>query len=222
MDEIYESVDSITPLEVTERITLDKLETAGQGNEGKANVRTKIVEYLMGIVTPRYAVLQKKINEALRAMGDAQPEPFRRIERGLLLRATDTLWMDHLDSMDHLRRGIGLRGYGQRDPLVEYKREAFKMFTELLGAIRKEVAYAIFKLAPAQQLAAQLTRAQQQMILSGPAKEMQKMGERVNIDESFKKEATVVNPQNPTGKKVGRNDPCPCGSGKKFKKCHGA
>jgi len=231
MDEIYESADSITPLAVEERLTLDKLEVRSEGSEGKAAVRTKIIDHLVGILTARYETLKNALNDALKAAGDAATEPHARIMRGLLLRATDILWMDHLDSMDHLRRGIGLRGYGQRDPLVEYKREAFRMFSDLLHAVRKEVAYALFKLAPAQQLASQLTHAQRNMILSGPAKEMQKMGER-NIDMSkfrnAEKEATVVSPQNPTGRKVGRNEPCPCGAKKpdgtplKFKKCHGA
>jgi preprotein translocase subunit SecA len=118
-----------------------------------------------------------------------------QIERGFYLRAIDTLWIEHLDQMSYLREGIGLRGYGQKDPLVEYKNEAYGMFTELIANIQKQVVYSIYKMADVKKLAPEPAQKQPQKLMGG--------------DEN-------VEPA-----KVGRNDPCPCGSGKKYKKCHG-
>jgi len=125
------------------------------------------------------------------------------------------LWVEHLDSMDHLRKGIGLQGYGQRDPLVEYKRESYRMFSVLQASMDRQVAGAIFKIQIAQDLAKQEAAMQMRgrnvMQLSGPAKEGDGDSTVPNATASDSKKFD----------KVGRNDPCPCGSGKKFKKCHG-
>ena len=117
-----------------------------------------------------------------------------------MLRNVDILWMEHLDSMDRLRDGIGLRGYGQRDPLIEYKKESYRMFQTLLGTIEENVVSAIFKVQIVQKVKSPM--------------------ENKNISTSGSDE-TVSNAVAPKIKlkKVGRNDPCPCGSGKKFKKC---
>ena len=140
-------------------------------------------------------------------------EALTKVERSFILRSIDILWMEHLDQMTHLREGIGLRGYGQKDPLIEYKKEAYQMFTELLDNIQKNVVYSIFKLANVKQMPEAPTGPRMQMY-QAPAKNMQK-----------KKAAQAPQPKakerNAEGEKVGRNDPCPCGSGKKYKKCHG-
>jgi preprotein translocase subunit SecA len=144
--------------------------------------------------------------------------------RGLALRSMDTLWTEHLDAIDHLRKGIGLRGYGQRDPLVEYKKEAYRMWNELLHAIERQVVYAVYKMQIAAQIAPSLLE-QGGITLSAPAKEGDSPsigagpGELGELPGADKAPATSIDPGLP---KVGRNDPCPCGSGKKYKKCHGA
>ncbi|EKD76160.1 MAG: Preprotein translocase, SecA subunit, partial [uncultured bacterium] len=119
---------------------------------------------------------------------------------------------EHLDQMSYLREGIGLRGYGQKDPLVEYKNEAYGMFTELIANIQKQVVYSIYKMADVRKLAPEPQQLQKQH-LHGAKKNMasqstvQKNGGEVGLPT----EALA---------KVGRNEPCPCGSGKKYKKCH--
>jgi preprotein translocase subunit SecA len=134
----------------------------------------------------------------------------RWLERRILLDVVDAQWKDHLLSLDHLKEGIGLRGYGQKDPLVEFKREAFTLFDDLMDRIDKESVRFLFLMQPArpEEEAKQIERRQRQQqqnlqFQAGPA------------------QAEVPKPVR-AGAKVGRNDPCPCGSGKKYKKCHGA
>ena len=131
----------------------------------------------------------------------------RQIEKWVGLSVVDNLWMDHLDAIDDLREGIGLRGYGQLDPLVEYKNEAFSMFERLITTIDYEIIHRIFKiqvqLSPDQIKAIQQ---QQQTTISKSAK------------ENIHSQPTTHNPQQKG--KLGRNDPCWCGSGKKWKRCH--
>jgi len=148
--------------------------------------------------------------------------PMRAIERSILLRTVDQHWMNHLDAIDHLRQGIGLRGYGQQDPLIEYKREAFDMFSQLVANIRNTVLHTIFRATVVTPGESAMSRMSDAMELSGAdsnpeqfaaaaEKEKQKMID--NVPE-FEKPATSENT-------IGRNDPCPCGSGKKYKKCCG-
>ncbi len=119
----------------------------------------------------------------------------RRVERLVMLRVVDTLWVNHLTALDELREGIGLRAYGQRNPLVEYKREAHDMFAALTAAIKHDIVHNIYFLEPASQPVRRPMRA-------------------MHAGESRQSA-----PQHTAGKKVGRNDPCPCGSGKKYKNC---
>lgn len=127
----------------------------------------------------------------------------RYLEKVVLLQIIDTQWKDHLFAMDHLKEGIGLRGYGQKDPLVEYKKEAFDMFADMTSRISTEVVRRIFKIQVQKK----------ETILKEPVKQMRVSYNRG--DSSSPSQAVR------RGKKVGRNDPCPCGSGKKFKKCCG-
>lgn len=156
-----------------------------------------IIKKAKDIITKKYEELEKRIgNVGL----------MRSIEKDIQLRTIDTLWVEHLDQMTRLREGIGLRGYGQQDPLVEYKRESYRLFAELLGAIQHQVAYGIFKIAvhrPTETKPKSIID-QPNVVLSSAEK-----GEMISSQTVNKEE------------KIGRNDPCPCGSGKKYKKCHG-
>ena len=131
-------------------------------------------------------------------------ETLRYLEKVIMLQVVDSQWKDHLLSMDHLKEGIGLRGYGQRDPLVEYKKEAFEIFSEMSGRITSEVLNRLFKIQIARE-----EDARRKIILK-PAKV------QYNTSGGGEKPQTVVK-----DKKIGRNDPCICGSGKKYKKCCG-
>jgi preprotein translocase subunit SecA len=133
----------------------------------------------------------------------------RYTERMLMLQIVDAQWKDHLLAMDHLKEGIGLRGYGQRDPLVEYKKESFELFNALMGRIEEDTLRFLFLLQPVDE--------QKQ------AEEMERKRRRAEMVMSQSNSGGDATPQQAKRdtSKVGRNDPCPCGSGKKFKKCHG-
>jgi preprotein translocase subunit SecA len=139
-------------------------------------------------------------------------ELMRQVEKFVILSVIDNLWMDHLDAVENLRQGIGLRGYGQKDPLVEYKNEAYKMFEQLINAIDDEVVHRIYKI---QVQAPPEMPHEHQHITAQPA------GGNASAEVSTSTQKPVVS-SSPTGvnKKLGRNDPCWCGSGKKYKKCH--
>ncbi|MGE5582040.1 MAG: preprotein translocase subunit SecA [Bacillota bacterium] len=128
----------------------------------------------------------------------------RQIERIVMLRTIDVNWMSHLEAMDELKEGIGLRAYGQNDPLVAYKIEAYQMFKEMRENINEEVVRELSKFQ-----------------LVSEERVVQKPKIR-NISTNLSEDGTPVVQQRTVGKKVGRNDPCPCGSGKKYKKCCGA
>ncbi len=131
-------------------------------------------------------------------------DAMRNLERLVMLQVIDTQWKDHLLSMDHLKEGIGLRGYGQRDPLTEYKREAFDLFQETVDRAKTQVVEWLFKV--------ELVRETAPERRSPWAEAVESRGE---IPQSSGRSA----PRVASGPKVGRNDPCPCGSGKKYKKC---
>ncbi|MCS6264894.1 MAG: preprotein translocase subunit SecA [Nitrospira sp.] len=134
-------------------------------------------------------------------------ELMRYLEKMLLLQVIDHHWKDHLLGMDHLRDGIGLRGYGQKDPLIEYKREGFDMFSSMMDRIKSDVLERMFRV--------QAVRGEQP---PPPAPEPTPPP-RMVLNRSDEPVTQTVQSQ---ADKTGRNDPCPCGSGKKFKKCHGA
>ena len=128
-------------------------------------------------------------------------EHMREAERVITLKVVDQKWMDHIDAMDQLRQGIGLRAYGQRDPVLEYKFEGYEMFEEMIKNIQEEVVTLLYHV-----------RVQSKM----PQRE--KVAEPIEASHGDEPRRPVVN----RDRKVGRNDPCPCGSGKKYKKCCGA
>jgi preprotein translocase subunit SecA len=161
------------------------------------------------------------------------PDHLKTIERFTILSAIDELWQEHLYSMDTLRSSIGLRAYGQRDPLVEYKAEAYTIFQELMTNIKSRICHNIFRSASSQMafenfFANLPKRAEHQSVstFGGPSPSnapAQQQGPSTGSD--MVTEATEAlsktKPVRATGPKVGRNDPCPCGSGKKYKQCCG-
>ncbi len=165
-------------------------------------------------VTQHYQAKEQQLGE----------EAMRQFERIVLLQVVDNLWKDHLLGMDHLKEGIGLRGYGQRDPLIEYKKESFEMFEELQQRIEDDAVRTIF-------LAQIQTEEEQQRAVEEEARtlrEYQREMERRQRQQerelrfSGSDDGPVVQQIIRGEAKTGRNDPCPCGSGKKYKKCHGA
>jgi len=175
----------------------------------------EIIEFLTKLTTDMYDSREKQIT----------PEVMRQVERWVSLTIVDNLWMEHLEAIDDLREGIGLRGYGQRDPLVEYKNEAFSMFERLVAAIGSDITHRIFKvqvnISPQYEKTAPIQSGSDmrhqtpdrnislptETAISKAAKEM-----RTNQEQA------VAQPV--VKKQLGRNDPCWCGSGKKWKKCH--
>jgi preprotein translocase subunit SecA len=152
---------------------------------------------------------------------DLNPPSFGAVARGFLLQNLDTQWKDHLLAMDHLRSGIGLRGYGQRDPKLEYQREGFEMFQEMNYRVRAHAIEQLFKVvleAPSEERMRALRAAEEARRRQVEHLRAQHPGV-AGGDPSAAPETprTVVR----EGRKVGRNEPCPCGSGKKYKKCHG-
>ncbi|MBW1813232.1 MAG: preprotein translocase subunit SecA [Deltaproteobacteria bacterium] len=133
-------------------------------------------------------------------------DDFRQLERYVMLQTVDNLWKDHLLSMDHLKEGIGLRGYAQQNPLLVYKKEGFDMFQDMISRIKEETIEMLFKIQISEPdtMSAYSPQEDQQMVFSS--------GEEPDSKKPVKR----------TGEKIGRNAPCPCGSGKKYKKCCGA
>ena len=176
-----------------EFITIIPFESASQKNilSHLSNLKSaaEISAFLQKTVQDTYTQKVKQLGEEL----------MLQVERWVTISVVDNLWMGHLDAIDDLREGIGLRGYGQLDPLVEYKNEAFSMFERLLMAIDDDITHRIFKVQV--QLAPDQVQALQQQT-------------------TISREAQKVSQDGNDKKKLSRNDPCPCGSGKKYKKCH--
>ena len=158
--------------------------------------------------------LKQRYSEKEQQIG---PEAMRTYERIIMLNIIDAQWKDHLLSLDHLKQGIGLVGYGQKDPLVEYKKQSFEMFQQMLDRIDINTIRSLFNLQvvaeqPPEALRQRRPRRSTSLTFTGPNQGAAAAGEEAG------KVKTVVRDQ----PKVGRNEPCPCGSGKKYKKCHGA
>ena len=130
---------------------------------------------------------------------DMGAKTMREVERVCLLKTVDRHWMDHIDAMEELKRGIYLRSYGQKDPVVEYRFEGFAMFDEMIAAIREETV---------------------RMVLTVPVR-VQRPPQREQVMKPDAPNAGAQTPYKNKGEKIGRNDPCPCGSGKKYKNCCG-
>ncbi len=194
---------------------------------------------LVETIRNRYADREKQFGSEL----------LRWLERRIILDVVDTQWKDHLLSLDHLKEGIGLRGYGQKDPLVEFKKEAFVLFEDMMARIDNETIRYLFHVqiqqepppqprpqrpvqathptpsAAAAAVASAAARAEEApQRLPDFARALERKQERQTKDLQYQTGAAQAEAPKPVraGAKVGRNDPCPCGSGKKYKKCHGA
>lgn len=170
----------------------------------KFNNNDAITNFLKSVVSDIYEKREEQVGE----------EVMRQMERYAYLTSIDRLWMDHLDAMDDLREGVGLRGYGQRDPLVEYKQEAYGMFERLMAEIDSEVVGRVFRVQvvtpqPMPRVQANIDTSDMMGLISN-----EELGRPPTPTPSADSQLSVSN------NKVGRNDPCPCGSGKKYKKCH--
>ena len=225
---VYTHIDEKIPMEerelgtffeaVFQKFDLELKEEDVEGlkkNEG-------IVERLSGRVSDAYKAKLDLVGEEL----------FLQFEKIMMLTTLDNLWKDHLLSMDHLKSGIGLRGYGQKDPLNEYKKEGYDLFADMIFTLKSEVVERIYKVqiqaadddgdGGDMEMEPSAEHIAPHVAPSLPKQKEQKMtlsrGEGGGQGESAEKQK----PQTRAGTKVGRNDPCPCGSGKKYKKCCGA
>ena len=157
----------------------------------------EIQEKLQLLAKKAYEDHEQRINNSYEKLSDEDESVVRLIEKDILLRVVDNKWIDHLHNIDMLREGIGLRAYGQKDPLIEYKREAFNLFNAMMFDIQKEVVSYLFRakvhIEVLGEQETKLSKAMEQFVTSAKSED----------------------------EKIGRNDPCPCGSGKKYKKCCG-
>ncbi len=209
MGEIKENLNQIFPIgEPQFKKLLEIKQSKNHAND--AQKISAIVEFLKGLAKESYGKKEKEIT----------PEIMRQIERAIYLRSIDTFWMNHLDDIDYLREGIGLRGYGQRDPLVEYKKEAYLLFQNLMVNIRSAVINSIFKVGIIKEEPASQKNVLEDVKYQGADEQpAQFAAADSNREPSSRLNTTSQTIRNKT--EVGRNDPCPCGSGKKYKKCHG-
>ena len=166
--------------------------------------------------TLRERILEKAKEEYQRKEEVVGTEMMRNFEKGVMLQTLDSLWKEHLAAMDYLRQGIHLRGYAQKDPKQEYKRESFNMFATMLESLKHEVISVLSKVQvrmPEEVEALELQRRE----------EAERLAKQQQLSHYEENALVTEDPNAPTiaERKVGRNDPCPCGSGKKYKQCHG-
>ena len=219
-DNLYEMADDITD-DIAESTLPEKLNTETIDlAELKESLHTLFNIEIDFEDLPIDAVKKEDISEYIREKvheyyeqkeQEISSDTMRQIERFVMLQTVDYLWKDHLLNMDHLREGIGLRGYAQKNPLHEYRREGFDMFGSLMYRLSNDVCEKLFRVQPVneedmERIERRRRAEQERMVLS-----------RGESDEAQEKKKPVRRQE----KKIGRNDPCPCGSGKKYKKCHG-
>jgi preprotein translocase subunit SecA len=155
-------------------------------------------------------------------------ETMRRAERWVMLSVIDALWVQHLTSVDDLREGIGLRAYGQRDPLVEYQHEGYAMFMDMISRIKEETLEYLFKIQAVKEEkeAAPVFNVAKQQLVHEEKSQFQDLPQSEEAASAVQYEGQLPEQRVETfhrdAPKVGRNDPCSCGSGKKYKKCCGA
>ena len=154
--------------------------------------REKFIEFLKEEAHKLYEKKEQEFDDI---------EEFREAERILLLKVIDQKWMDHIDNMDQMRQGIGLRSFGQKDPLVEYKFIGFEMFDETIESIQEDTVKVLYRVVPREKL------------------EREQVAKNITTNRGG--EEVRRRPVRRIAEKIGRNDPCPCGSGKKYKQCHG-
>jgi len=236
---------SATALEAVEeavRERVDKATSAGAAHRDEWNLRGLADELSFLLMTPlqpsdleagRHEELtEKAVTVGERAYRAREAEfsagVMRDLERHLYLYTVDEHWRDHLYELDHLKGGIGLRAYGQRDPLIEYKREAYTLFEALMREVREDFVQRLFRVQLAPEVSqvvpqhraprvTQVQHAEAQAFGAAPGA----AGDEANVSAAVGPGGGAsAGPRVHTGPRVGRNDPCPCGSGKKYKKCH--
>jgi preprotein translocase subunit SecA len=192
------------------------------------------------LVLKHYEKRGQELKKQAREQGIEGVDPQREFERSYLLQIVDRLWMDHIDSLDVMRAGIGFRAIGQRDPLVEFKNEAYRMFDELKTAIQHYTVDSLLKLLR-NEVSIQVNRPEPprrtpRNLRTNVADIERAIGQTPDDDPTAKRNGNTprhqqrgparppASPARPphSPSRIGRNDPCPCGSGKKYKKCHGA
>jgi len=206
--EIGETITTIFTIGETEKNKLEEIR-----NSDVNDVQQELIIYLKELAKTKY----QNLVDAFIGIGIESKD----VEKGILIRSIDQLWIEHLETMDYLRSSIGLRGYGQRDPLVEYKKESFRLYVELNDLIRQQVVYSIYKTGDAIDMAPEIIASFQK---EEQPKNLQFAGAiKEAIDNTHGDTIDLVHEKmkGDDGQKVGRNDPCPCGSGKKYKNCHG-
>lgn len=181
MAEIFKATNTMIPVD-------EKLQAkAREATENAADKEFAVTDTLYKAAADLWEAKEK----------DMSKEVFEGAQRYVALQSLDQLWMEHLDTMDHLRDSVRLRGYGQRDPLVEYKKEGYEMFQRLIAEMNKQIVYTIFHITVQQQ---------------------PQQDQPINLQTNLS-DGSVSAGADATASGIGRNDPCPCGSGKKYKKC---
>ena len=187
-DNLYKKAGTIIPVD---QALINKIKEA---SENAADKEFAVVDTLYQAAEAFWESKEKEMGK----------EIFEGAQRFVALQALDNLWMEHLDTMDHLRDSVRLRGYGQRDPLVEYKKEGYILFQNLVKEMSRQIVYSVFHIS---------VQVQQK-----PVQQQSLTNLITNSSAGGVVQASGL-PQDPAMQNIGRNDPCPCGSGKKFKKC---
>jgi preprotein translocase subunit SecA len=211
----------VPPGSIDEQWEIGGLEKALEGEFG---IAIPMSQWLSEDENLHENTLREKIHEVVDAHFAAKEEQtgaevMRHFEKALMLNVLDQQWKDHLASMDHLRQGIHLRGYAQKQPMQEYKRESFEMFTELLDKIEHEVIRILARVQVKAEEDVEAVDAQRRQ-----ERPMEYRHDGAGAAPGGSTPPAAASPEEPfvrEGRKVGRNEPCPCGSGKKYKQCHG-
>jgi preprotein translocase subunit SecA len=206
----------------------DKLEEVFEGSNRPADAEDakELADWsktTLNIEVPESALAKATFEQAQQVLWNAYDERYRpemrQMERSLLLNQLDSAWKNHLYTMDYLRSGIGLRGWGQEDPKTVYKQEGMKEFKTMWEGIEDKVTDTVFRMEETEAFQESLWTIGATIHESAPraaAQAAQEAAMSTNAGGEVKKVETIRN----RGEKVGRNDPCPCGSGKKYKNCH--
>ena len=215
LNEVIETIKTIFSISNDE---LEKIKTYNQ------DTKQDLIDYLYDLSDQKMSELEQKVKDAMK--DENVKNPMSALQKSLLLRTIDMLWIDHLDNITYLRTGIGLRGYAQADPLVEYKRESYELFETLLKTIQQQVVYTIYKLNFAANISTNEVR---NISLNNPTETKAFDISNADGDRNEIHNKTVLKNEEVKkyGSKVGRNDACPCGAKKadgtpiKYKNCCG-
>jgi preprotein translocase subunit SecA len=212
----------IPPQSIEEQWDIPALE---EGLDGEFGLKLDIQNWLEQDNNLDEDALRERVIDALSQAYQAKQEAvgaevIRHVEKEVMLHVLDSQWRDHLALMDQLRQGIHLRGYAQKNPKQEYKRESFELFSEMLDRIKQEVISILSRVQIRSEAELQALEAQRRQ----HDRDMQFQHAEVNAmqgEAESEAQAEAATPYVREGRKVGRNEPCPCGSGKKYKHCHG-